>query len=167
MTKEQIREILLSETNIRRVTLSGKWCYHGSEVIDYFIDNGIEELYYNSNTRRFEIERYLKNKATQIYLSVRNTPKYIFRAIYVDHPSKINTLNLGKFWSSSPDTNPCSKWTETNIELLLRCNYRDNNINWEETIRSRSDWLFGDKEDEYYLEKDSVNDIDNFTIIYR
>lgn len=145
-------EYIKSEEYLSWVVSNLKWCEHGSNLIDYFDYEGLEEEYANSNERKIIVKRYIQSRIREILKEFKEEQQeLLYRTIYSN--STPNEYDFyGHFWSSREDTNPCVE-QDFNEEYLLTCAFDSEIIDWVETLKSRMDFLYGKKEKEYYLKK--------------
>lgn len=160
MNKRKIKDILLSSEHIQRISECNNWIvqgHKGSTVLDYFLDEGFSEFdYVNSQRRKEIIKAYLSNNIEIVLedLSSFNF-NFLYRSIYVKKDALINKASYGLFWSTCSSTTPCVPNPGSSFsEVLLTIKFDESQINWLETVRSRLDPLFGDKEQEIQLKKD-------------
>lgn len=141
---------ILSEEYLLEVLETLKWCSHGSDIVEYFIDNGLEEEFAFSKERKKIIKKYLNFRIAEVLKELETeSPEFLYRAIYCfERPEKVGFF--GCFWSSDEKTNPCVELRREK-EFLLTIKYDENLIDWKETLKSRMDFLYGSKEKEYYL----------------
>lgn len=165
-----IKNQILSEGYIQRISASGQWVnshHMGSTVLDYFLDHGYEIEYGDSRKRKAIIKAYLETKVEQVINDLKSIEQQvIYRSIYVkDYPVSMRA-NFGLFWSTDEMTSACvQKPSEDHLELLLSTKINKGSIDWFETIVSRLDPLFGDRESEIQLAKDTVVTLEEIIIL--
>ena len=148
-------DYILSEEYLLEVLETLKWCSHGSNIIEYFIDNGFEEDFAFSKERKKIIKRYLNFRVKEVLQELEiESPEFLYRAVYCSEKPKDRGF-FGFFWSSDELTNPCVELKKEK-EFLLSIKYEENLIDWKETLKSRMDFLYGKKEKEYYLIKKEI-----------
>lgn len=152
-TLNDFLEYLLSNEVIDEISTTGKWSHHGSSIYEYFEDQELTDFIGDSKLRKQEIRNYLKQKANEIFRDIQEEdPEYLYRSVYTNSPNKLKLQDeFGIFWSSNPQTTPCVKKRDGDFEVLITIEYDREIINWKETLRSRIDFLYGDREKEYQL----------------
>lgn len=146
----QAVDYILSEEYLLEVLANFKWCSHGSNIIEYFIDQDFEEEFVFSKERKNIIKKYLKYRVKEVLKELEfESPEFLYRTIYSPKKPEYNGF-FGFFWSSDKNTNPCVE-LRNEREFLLSVKYDESLIDWKETLKSRMDFLYGSKEKEYYL----------------
>ena len=162
-----IQDYLCSETVISEIINTGRWSWHGTQIQEYFIDECLEEEFCNTKEKRRILLSYLKDKAYEIYDSLLDeSPSKLYRALYLKHgvtPSELT--DYGLFWSSDDRTSACVSSESDDVEWLLEIEFDHSKVNWEETFRSRIDYIHGHRENEYQLhEEANVTLVSSFII---
>ncbi len=143
-------DYILSEEYLLEVLRTLKWCSHGSDIVEYFIDNDFEEEFAFSKERKKIVKSYLKYRIREILKELElESPEFLYRAVYCSEKPEKHGF-FGFFWSSNEKTNPCVE-LRGDKEFLLKIKYEESLIDWKETLKSRMDYLYGNKEQEYYL----------------
>lgn len=157
MNKKEIIEKILSEECLNEIINSERWgIFHGSHIIEYFIDNDLELEYACSKSRKKILKRYIVNKLPIIFSNIENEQKkFLYRSVYLNEKPKIKD-KFGIFWSSDKNTAPCVQHNGGE-EFLLKIDFDNDIINWKNTILSRLDYLYGDNEKEYQILDEKVN----------
>jgi hypothetical protein len=157
MNKQHIKNVLLSNENINTIVNSGRWISNihlGTNIIDYFIDHNLIYEYANSKLKKIIIKDYLLKKIDKVFDDLDQEDRSIlYRSIYTKNIPSINHKHdLGIFWSSNPYTGCCvQKDNDSDLEVTFLIKFPEKDINWLETIRSRTDYYNGDREKEYQL----------------
>tara|TARA_B100000073_G_C23724691_1_gene568859 strand:- start:1539 stop:2033 length:495 start_codon:yes stop_codon:yes gene_type:complete len=151
MNQKILKETILSDAIVNQIISSERWgIFHGSHIIEYFIDNDMEFEYANSALRKKIIKQYILKKINVIFNDIKEeNPEILYRSVYLNDEPK-NKANFGIYWSSKPNTSPCIQY-DSGIEYLLKIKFNNNDINWINTILSRLDYIHGDREKEYQL----------------
>lgn len=155
-TIENAVQFILSDNYLDSIVATNKWCEHGSNIIELFEDN--DKLFEFSNTKMKKeiLKKYIKEKLDEILINLEyENPKFLYRALYLDSKPKKEDF-YGFFWSSREDTNPCYDIESQLDEYVLIIEYDKHIVNWIETLKSRMDYLYGDREQEYYLLEKNV-----------
>ena len=147
---------ILSDEYLNSVLSSGKWCYHGSNIIHYFEDNEFEIEYGNSRDKRYILKRYIKEQINKIIKDLKDeNPTMLYRSINAkEKPDYLNFF--GHFWSSKENTAPCVRNDDNSDEYLLTINFDSDMVDWKQTLSSRMDYVYGDREKEYYLKHKNI-----------
>lgn len=150
-------QFILSEEYLNFVTRTGKWCHHGSKTIHYFEDEDLVLEYANSRERKSIVKEYIRDKIENIEYDIEDEkPDTLYRAVYLkEKPSEKDFF--GFFWSSKPLTAPCVKKESNLEEYLLEIDFNDDVVDWKETLMSRMDFVYGDREKEFYLKDIDVS----------
>lgn len=148
-------DYILSEEYLKEVLNTSKWCSHGSDIFEYFEYEGLEFEFANSQERTQIVKAYIKNRTKEIINEIEEeAPMFLYRAIYCDQ-IKTKTDFYGYYWSAREDTCPYVE-IQDEKEFLLKIEFNENLIDWIETFKSRMDFLYGEREKEYFLKKEKV-----------
>ena len=156
-----IKSSLLSDEYINNVANSGYWVgehHKGSHILEYFLDNNLEIEYANSSSRKRIIKNYIEQKIDSILNELESFEGLtLFRSMYLRALPETTTGHFGIFWSTRNNTVPCvEKTNPSDIEVLLSTPFISEKVNWVETVKSRLDYLFGDKEEEIQIFEDEA-----------
>lgn len=156
ITLEKAKHYILSKEYLDYVIQTGRWCEHGSSIFNYFDCEDLIIEYSNSKERRQIMKSYIKERLEDILFNLENeSPQKLYRVIYADcKPSKKGFF--GHYWSSREDTNACVEIEQTKKEYLLTAFFDHCEVDWIETLKSRLDFAYGEREQEYYLKKFDV-----------
>ena len=151
MNQKFLKETILSDKIINQIISSERWgIFHGSHIIEYFIDNDMEFEYANSSLRKKIIKQYISKKINLIFNDIlEENPEILYRSVYLNKEPK-NKGNFGIYWSSKQNTSPCIQH-DCGDEYLLKIKFNNNVVNWVDTVLSRLDYIHGDREKEYQL----------------
>ena len=151
MNQNILKQTILSDEIINQIISNERWgIFHGSHIIEYFIDNDLEIEYANSSLRKKIIKEYISKKINQIFKDIeKEKPEKLYRSVYLNSEPDIKGF-FGIFWSSKENTAPCVEYN-TGREYLLEIKFNSEDINWLNTILSRLDYIHGDREKEYQL----------------
>lgn len=144
-----------SDEYLEFVVRTNKWCSHGSNIIEYFEDSDMIYEFSNYSLKKKILKKYIKLKLKEILDTIKEeNPSFLYRAIYSDDKS-FNYGFYGHHWSFNKNTNICYEISNM-PEVLLVIKFDYDIIDWKETLMARLDYLFGEKEKEYYLKNESV-----------
>lgn len=162
LLKSEINYIL-SDSYLNFVIKNEKWCHHGSHILKYFDYEDLVLEYANSKERKQILKKYIQTRLNEILTEFEvEKPEFLYRALYLENKPKFYDF-FGYFWSSDEKTNACVK-LNTKPTYLLKISFDFNIIDWQQTLMSRMDFVFGEKEKEYYLKNENVSLIDYFQI---
>lgn len=163
---EKAINYIISEHYLNEVIYTSKFCSHGSNIIHYFEENDLLEEYVNTILKKKIIKDYINKNIKNIKESLFEEIKLgkLYRSILIDKLDK-NKGNFGVYWSSSRNTSACVQNNKNINEFLLEIEIDINQINFIETIKSRLDFIHGEKEKEIQLYKDSQVMIQNIILI--
>jgi hypothetical protein len=165
MNQQIIKETILSNEIISKIIKSQRWgIFHGSHIIEYFIDNDLEIEYADSALRKKIIKAYISKKIMTIFKDIEMESKEtLYRSIYSKEKPVTEGI-YGIFWSSKPNTAPCVQY-DKGEEYLLEIDFNFSQIDWINTILSRLDYIHGDREKEYQLFDKEVVKLKNIELI--
>lgn len=161
---EKAIQFILSEDYLDFVVSNNKWCHHGSSIIHFFEDEELIFEYGNTRLKKKIIKDYIQDKINSILLDIEDeSPEFLYRAVYLEKKPKEKDF-YGFFWSSKEVTAPCIENTKELNEYLLEIEYNETIVDWKETLMSRMDYVYGDREKEYYL-KDKIVSLNSCKLI--
>lgn len=142
---------ILSNEYLNYVISTGQWCHHGSEIFNFYDCEDLIMEYSNTYQRRSVMKAYIKEKLVDILDDLDcEKPDFLYRAIYANKEPMLNGF-FGHYWSSREDTNICVEIDNERTEYLLCLAFDESLVNWVETLKSRLDYAYGEREQEYYL----------------
>ncbi len=166
-TLNDYQNYLLSDTVINEIAATGKWSSHGSSIYEYFDEQDMLDCMADSRLRKVELKRYLKDKSKEIFDSIETeSPKFLYRSVYTKSLNNLKDREyFGIYWSSNPLTAPCVEKREGELEARITIEYDDSIIDWQQTLRSRIDFLYGDREFEFQIKKGEVVEVKSIDIL--
>ena len=177
--KEDILEFankqFLNDKFIDSIIKTKKFCSHGSSLDDcYELFEDFEDKYPNALKNDRVLKQFLYfwiplriNYIANEIISELDYYKQLHRQVFInqetlDNIKKKDTVSvddIGVYWSSLPSTDSYNiiidESNKDNIWVRFSINYDFNLINWKETLISRIDYLNGDQEQEFQLEKNN------------
>lgn len=74
---------ITSKSYVDFVIKNNTWCEHGSNLFDYFEDQGLEYEFANSKEKRKIVESYIKQRLSLILIELKyENPHTLYRAIF-------------------------------------------------------------------------------------
>ncbi|MFS1429508.1 hypothetical protein LMH73_020875 [Vibrio splendidus] len=155
---QNIQDYLCSESVISEISNTGRWSWHGTRIQEYFNDEWLTDEYCNTRDRKRIIKQYLFEKSVSIHKDlISESPEKLYRAIYLEKGCVPDTTAYhGVFWSSNPNTSACVQSDCNQVEWLLEVDFTMDLVDWNETLRSRIDYIHGDREQEFQIKKGLV-----------
>ena len=165
MNQNNIKNEILSNQVINAIIKAGRWGVdHGSDIIEYFIDNELEMEYGDSRLRKTIIKEYIKKNITNIFNDIEEEQQdFLYRSLYLKSDPKKEDF-FGVYWSSKQTTAPCVDHN-LGFEYLLQIRFNNDNIDWVKTILSRLDYIHGNREKEFQLFSNNIVSLIKFTKI--
>lgn len=164
MDLEQAKDYILSDNYISEILNTNKWVENGSEIMDYFYENSLMHQYANTKEKKLILSKYIKERLTEFLenLDFELQDKTLYRSIYLKEKPE-NKGKFGNCWSSRSDTYACTSQEYGMDEYILEIDYNEEIIDWERTLKSRIDFMFGEREKEFFI-KDIEISLKSFTI---
>jgi hypothetical protein len=162
MNQKKIKEAILSNEIINNIVKSNRWgINHGSNIIEYFIDNDLEIEYGDSKLRKKIIKEYISKKINHVFNDILNeSPDFLYRSVYLREAPEVKGV-FGIYWSSKELTAPCVEHSY-GTEYLLKIDFNNSLVDWTKTILSRLDYIYGEQEKEYQLFNNVLTTLVNY-----
>lgn len=167
--KKELQEILISEKAIDLIMKNGKWCSHGSDIDDYI---GSEGIYRRKESDRELVTEHLHRRFDEMWEEIEklefplNVKRYLTMTedeLLHSEEQSIQASDVGIYWSvnETGDAYDATPQNDKDFFVILDGNINSiDEINLVETMRSRLDWAYGNREGEINLKKETrINDL--------